>query len=72
VSGHTICLQNTLDESTIEGATTIVHGGTHKPTIEERDGILFINPGSPSLSEQPSVGLLEVVGDSMTGRIVEL
>jgi putative phosphoesterase len=72
VSGHLICLQNVLDETTTGDATTVVHGGTHQPSLEERDGSLFVNPGSPTLSEQRSVAILEVVGDTMQGRIVEL
>lgn len=72
VSGHLVCLQNLLDESQIGDATTVVHGGTHKPSLESRAGALFINPGSPSLAEQRCVGLLEIVGDTLEGRIVEL
>lgn len=53
----------------------VVSGHSHKPSIEEREGILFVNPGSagPRRFTLPiAVGELTVVGSSVTPRIVEL
>lgn len=48
-----------------EGIKVVVTGHSHKPLIEERDGVLFVNPGSagPRRFKLPvSAGLLEVDG----------
>lgn len=57
------------------GARVIVSGHSHKPSIEERDGILYVNPGScgPRRFKLPiSLGELIVAGDSVRARIVDL
>jgi putative phosphoesterase len=57
------------------GARVIVSGHSHKPSIEERDGILYVNPGScgPRRFKLPiSLGELFVAGDSVRARIVDL
>jgi putative phosphoesterase len=53
----------------------VVYGHSHKPSTEERDGVLYINPGSagPRRFNLPiSVGELLIRGDSITPRIIEL
>lgn len=40
----------------------VVFGGTHAPVIEDDGGVLLVNPGSPSLAAELTVGEL-VVGD---------
>ncbi len=53
----------------------VVFGHSHKPTVEERDGILYVNPGSagPRRFKLPiAVGELLVDGDSVHARIAEL
>ena len=60
------------------GATAVrvvVSGHSHKPSISERDGVLFVNPGSagPRRFRLPvSVALLEIRGLTVSARIVEL
>ena len=60
------------------GATAVrvvVSGHSHKPSITERDGVLFVNPGSagPRRFRLPvSVALLEIRGLTVSARIVEL
>jgi len=56
-------------------ARVVVFGHSHKPTVEERDGILYVNPGSagPRRFKLPiAVGELLVDGDSVHARIAEL
>ncbi|HVK94150.1 MAG TPA: metallophosphoesterase family protein, partial [Noviherbaspirillum sp.] len=51
-----------------------VSGHSHKPKIEERDGVLYVNPGSagPRRFKLPiSVAELLVMGNTVTARIVE-
>ncbi|MGH9156762.1 MAG: metallophosphoesterase family protein [Acidimicrobiales bacterium] len=42
----------------------VVCGGTHTASVEEVDGLLYVNPGSPSLSKTPTVAVL-VLGEGM-------
>lgn len=48
-----------------EGIKVVVTGHSHKPLIDERDGVLYVNPGSagPRRFKLPvTAGLLEVDG----------
>jgi putative phosphoesterase len=57
------------------GVDVVVSGHSHRPKIERRSGVLFVNPGSagPVRFRLPvSVGLLQVSGREVTARIVEL
>jgi putative phosphoesterase len=57
------------------GVQVIVSGHSHKPLVEKRDGILYVNPGScgPRRFKLPiSVGELTVEGAQVSARIVEL
>jgi putative phosphoesterase len=57
------------------GIRVVVCGHSHRPRIEERDGVLYLNPGSagPRRFRLP-VSVAEIVVDSasITPRIVEL
>ena len=53
----------------------VVSGHSHKPKIEEREGVLYVNPGSagPRRFKLPiAAAELIVDGDAVTARIVEL
>jgi putative phosphoesterase len=58
------------------GTRAVVSGHSHKPVVEERDGILFVNPGSagPRRFKLPiSIGELFIARDgSVSARTVEL
>jgi putative phosphoesterase len=57
------------------GAHVIVSGHSHKPLIELRDGILYVNPGScgPRRFRLPlSVGEIQVEGTKVRARTLEL
>ena len=57
------------------GVQVVVSGHSHKPSVERRDGVLYVNPGSagPRRFKLPiSVGELTVTGSSVSARIVEL
>jgi hypothetical protein len=58
-----------------EGIRVVVSGHSHKPQAVERDGVLYINPGSagPRRFRLPiSVAELCIDGDAVVPRIVEL
>jgi len=57
------------------GFQVVVGGHSHKPSVEERRGVLFVNPGSagPRRFTLPvSLAHLHVVGEKVEARIVEL
>jgi uncharacterized protein len=57
------------------GVQVIVSGHSHKPMVEKRDGILYVNPGScgPRRFKLPiSVGELIVAGAQVSARTIEL
>jgi putative phosphoesterase len=53
----------------------VVSGHSHRPSVERRDGVLYLNPGSagPRRFSLPiSIALMDVRGSSVEARIVEL
>jgi uncharacterized protein len=53
----------------------VVSGHSHRPAIETRNGVLYINPGSagPRRFTRPiSVGRLEITGGRINPSIIEL
>lgn len=53
----------------------VVSGHTHQPLVEERSGVLFVNPGSsgPRRFRLPiTIGELWIDGNSVRARTVEL
>jgi len=62
-------------DPTALGIRAVICGHSHKPLIDERAGILYINPGScgPKRFKLPvSVGELLVEGENVRARIIEL
>lgn len=57
------------------GLQVVVSGHSHRPVIEEHDGVLYVNPGSagPRRFKLPiAAAELQVEGRSVKARIVEL
>jgi uncharacterized protein len=57
------------------GFQVVVSGHSHQPRIEERDGVMYVNPGSsgPRRFKLPiAVAELHVAGSSVKAKIVEL
>jgi putative phosphoesterase len=53
----------------------VVSGHSHKPLIEERNGILFVNPGSAGprrFSLPVSVATLQIDGDKLSAKLMQL
>ena len=62
-------------EPSAAGVHVVVSGHSHKPAIERRDGVLYVNPGSAGprrFSLPVSVAELIVAGSKMCARIVHL
>jgi putative phosphoesterase len=57
------------------GFRVVMFGHSHKPRVETRDGVLYVNPGSagPRRFKLPvAVGELLIEGDQVSARIIEL
>jgi putative phosphoesterase len=57
------------------GFRVVVYGHSHQPKIEEKNGVLYFNPGSagPRRFNLPvSVGRLTIKGNEVSAEVVEL
>jgi putative phosphoesterase len=57
------------------GFQVVVSGHSHKPFVEEREGVLYVNPGSAGprrFSLPVSVAQLRVSGGAVKARLIEL
>lgn len=57
------------------GCDAVVYGHTHAPQVERYRGVWILNPGSPTerrRAEHRSLLVLEVAGDRLEPRLVEL
>ncbi|MCJ7615640.1 MAG: metallophosphatase family protein [Desulfobacterales bacterium] len=57
------------------GFSAVISGHSHRPSVENRKGVLFLNPGSatqPRHGFMPSVALIHVEGMSLNVQFVEL
>jgi uncharacterized protein len=55
------------------GFAAVVHGHTHRPEIFRRDGVLYVNPGSPVRPRGgfvPTIARLVVTGGAVEAEIV--
>ena len=58
-----------------KGFQVVVSGHSHKPSVEERKGVLYVNPGSAGprrFSLPVSVARLRVNGESVIAELVKL
>jgi putative phosphoesterase len=77
VGGLTVLVVHDIADvpSLLEGIDVVVTGHSHKPHVERRDGVLFLNPGSagPRRFKLPvSLAIMDVEGGAVDVRIVEL
>jgi putative phosphoesterase len=57
------------------GCRVVVFGHSHLPLVEDRDGLLLLNPGSacdPRRARVPSVAILEIARGGPTATLVML
>jgi len=59
-----------------EGVDVVVTGHTHRPAVEMRDGILYVNPGSAGGRSRAGAGstaaILDLTGDVARAAIVSV
>ena len=75
--GHTIHIQHIRATTSPDPdrVQAVVYGHSHKPAVEHRDGILYLNPGSagPRRFRLPvTVARMSSVNGKLTARIIEL
>jgi len=55
------------------GFAAVINGHTHTPSIENRKGVLYLNPGSAASFKSPAtVALLRIRGNSLQAEVVEV
>jgi putative phosphoesterase len=57
------------------GARVVVYGHSHMPVVEDRDGLMLLNPGSacdPRRAKVPTVAILEIAGGDVSAELVVL
>ena len=74
--GIAIYMLHDLSELDIDpraaGVHAVISGHSHRPLIETRDGVLFVNPGSAGprrFSLPVSVGILEISGSGLSANL---
>jgi putative phosphoesterase len=79
LGGQTIYMLHILGDLDLKpaaaGISAVVYGHSHKPSIEERDGVLFLNPGSagPRRFRLPvTVARLSASDGRLAARIIAL
>lgn len=79
LEGHRIYVLHILDELGVrpapDGISAVIYGHSHQPSIEERKGVLYLNPGSagPRRFRLPvTVARLSVVEGRLHAQIVGL
>jgi len=79
IRGHSIHVLHDLAQIDLSpaaaGVSVVISGHSHKPEVEEREGVLFVNPGSagPRRFRLPiALAKLYVADDSVRAEIIEL
>jgi len=79
VAGHDIYMIHDIGELDLApaaaGFVAVIYGHSHQPKIEERDGVLYLNPGSAGrkrFSLPVSVAHLHLGAGRLTAEIIEL
>jgi hypothetical protein len=75
--GHAVHVRHILDDPMPVPAevSAVVYGHSHKPSFEDRGGVLYLNPGSagPRRFRLPvTVARVSVVEGRLSAQIVEL
>lgn len=79
IGGVSIFMLHDISELDIDphsaGVSAVIYGHSHQPRIEERAGVLYVNPGSAGprrFSLPVSIGFLEIAGGKVSARLQTL
>lgn len=78
ISGKFLYVLHNIHEIDVDpvaaGFDAVISGHSHKPNIENKNGVFFINPGSAGprrFSLPVTIASLQIVGDSISCDIIE-
>jgi uncharacterized protein len=73
---YVIHIANRLDDDPGEtGFKAVISGHTHRPDVYEKNGVMFINPGSasyPKFGHPASAALILIKGDDLSVKQIRL
>jgi len=73
---YVIHIANRLDADPAKtGFKAIISGHTHRPDVYQKNGIMFINPGSasfPKFGHPASAALIQIKGDDLGVKLIGL
>jgi hypothetical protein len=73
---YVIHIANRLDADPAKtGFKAIISGHTHRPDVYQKNGIMFINPGSasfPKFGHPASAALIQIKGDDLSVKLIGL
>ena len=73
---YVLHIANRLDADPAEnGFKAVISGHTHRPNVYEKNGVVFINPGSasyPKFGHTASAALLQVKGHDLNVKLIRL
>ncbi len=79
MDAHDIYMIHDLGQLDVDAAAAgfaaVVYGHSHRPSVEKRDGVVFLNPGSAGprrFSLPVSVAHLHLGNDGVSARVLEL
>lgn len=79
VGGHTLYMLHIPEDLDLDpraaGFSAVISGHTHRPLVEDRDGVLFVNPGScgPRRFDLPvTLARLRVGPEGLSVRLIPL
>lgn len=79
LGGHIIYILHDISRMDIEPSSAhirvVIHGHSHRPAIQEHNGVLYLNPGSagPRRFKLPvTVAVLDIKGKKLNAGIIDL
>ncbi|MGD9043958.1 MAG: metallophosphoesterase family protein [Desulfobacterales bacterium] len=72
---YVLHIGNRLEVASESNFKVMITGHTHRPDVYAKNGVTFLNPGSatyPKFGHPASVALLQIQGDALSVRLIEL
>jgi len=73
---YVLHIANRLDADPVKtGFKAVISGHTHRPDVYEKNGVMFINPGSasyPKFGQPASAALILIKGDNLSVKHIRL
>ena len=73
---YVLHIANRLDADPVKtGFKAVISGHTHRPDVSEKNGVMFINPGSasyPKFGHPASAALILIKGDNLSVKHIRL